>query len=77
MTRPWTMAQIDELRRLVAKGKLTADISEALNRSYESVQGVALRHGIVLNSTPGLARSRTAAPGDVSRRSRTAGNPGH
>jgi hypothetical protein len=50
MKRPWTLAEIQRLRALAEQGKLTVEISDALSRSYESVKGAALRHGITLPS---------------------------
>jgi hypothetical protein len=46
MKRPWTMAGIELLRTLAAKGKLCVEISEAMGRSYESTKNAAQRHGI-------------------------------
>lgn len=48
MKRPWTMAQIEQLRALAAKGKLCSEIAEAMRRSYYSVKSAAHRHGISL-----------------------------
>jgi hypothetical protein len=52
MKRPWTLAEIQQLRALAEKGKLTVEISDTLSRSYESVKSAAFRHGITLPSKP-------------------------
>jgi DNA-binding CsgD family transcriptional regulator len=51
MKRPWTLAEIEQLRALAEKGKLTSEISDALSRSYESVKSAAMRHGISLKQS--------------------------
>jgi hypothetical protein len=48
MKRPWTIAQIEQLRALAAKGKLCSEIAESMRRSYYSVKSAAQRHGISL-----------------------------
>jgi len=48
MKRPWTLANIEQLRDLAAKGKLCTEIAEAMGRSYESTKSAAQRHGITL-----------------------------
>jgi DNA-binding CsgD family transcriptional regulator len=51
MKRPWTLAQIEEVRKLAKQGKLAVEIADALGRSYESVKGVAQRHGITIKQS--------------------------
>ena len=48
MKRPWTISEIERLRGMSAHGVLVGRICITFGRSFDSVKGVALRHGIEL-----------------------------
>ena len=60
--KPWTLEDVEALRRFAAEGVALDQIAERLGRSPEAVSDRARKEGIVLNHARALSVGRAEAP---------------